>query len=335
MSIQAPEVSLPDAAFATSPRFGALRAYAAQARAAPALIAFTVLGVFLPVVIVPYAFSDDYSILWMAVSREPSPQFGKNIFDANAIGGRPLAGWLGDGVFSAAGAIDNLRFVRLISVLGLVVLALLLHWALMRSGVKSTIAALAAVLACTLPSAQIYGGWAVLFIAPIAAILAAIASALVVSAVDGPREILVDRLVGAVLFLFAALLIYQPPAMFFWVFLAIALVGAVTDSRRAWRLVKLHFGVGVVALALAYVELKLTVHFMGANTIGASRGHLNTHVIARLHWFLDGPLYQAANLFNLTPAHWFAIGVAWSQPAACCSGWCAARPTPPFSLRWV
>ena len=310
MSVHAPEAPLENPLFAPPAAPSALRGYVAQVRATPALIALTIAGVFLPVLIVPYAFSDDYSILWMAVSREPSPQFGKNIFDANAIGGRPLAGLLGDGVFSAAGAIDNLRFVRLISVLGLVVLALLLHWALVRSGVKSTIAALAAVLVCTLPSAQIYGGWAVLFIAPIAAVLAAIASGLVVTAVDGPREILVDRLVGAVLFLFAALLIYQPPAMFFWVFLAIALVGAVTDSRRAWRLVKLHFVVGGVALALAYVELKLTVHFMGANTIGASRGHLNTHVIARLRWFVHGPLYQSVNLFNLTPAHWFAIVVS-------------------------
>ena len=98
--------------------------------------------------------------------------------------------------------------------------------------------------------------------------------------------------------------------MFFWVFLAIALIGAANDSRRSWRLVKLHFIAGIIGLALAYVELKLTVHFMGANTIGAARGHLNTHVIARFRWFIKGPLYQAVNLFNLTPAHWVAFAVS-------------------------
>jgi hypothetical protein len=310
MAVQTHDVSLVDAEFVRSARPGAVRTYFAQARAMPAIIALALAGVFLPVVIVPYAFSDDYSILWMAVSREASPQFGKSILAANAIGGRPLAGLLVDGFFSAAGAIDNLRLVRLVALIGLVGLALLLHLALMRSGVKSTVAALIALLVCTLPAFQVYTAWAVLFFAPFAALLAGLASMLVVAAVDGQREFLVDRLVGAITLLFVALLIYQPPAMFFWVFFAIALIGAAADSRRAWRLVKLHFGVGAVGLALAYVELKLTIHFMGASTIGAARSHLNTHVIARARWFVKEPLYQSLNLFNITPAHWFAFSVA-------------------------
>lgn len=310
MSVQTQDGYLDDAVFAPPATQSALRDYIARARGAPLAISLTLFGVFLPVLIVPYAFSDDYSILWMAVSREPSAQFGKNILDANAIGGRPLAGLLVDGLFSAAGAIENLRFVRLIAVVGLIAFGLLLHWALTRSGVKSTVAALIALLVCTVPAFQVYTAWAVLFFASLAALLAGGASLLVVAATDGPRQVMVDRLVGAVTFLFAALLIYQPPAMFFWVFFAVALIGAASDSGRASQLVKLHFGVGFVALALAYLELKLTVHFMGASTIGAARSHLNTHVIARARWFVKEPLYQALNLFNLTPTHWFAFVVA-------------------------
>ena len=146
MSVHTEEVSLGDPLFAPPAAQSALRAYVAQARGAPLAISLTLFGVFLPVLIVPYAFSDDYSILWMAVSGQASPQFGKNILDANAIGGRPIAGLLGQGLFEAAGSIANLRFVRLFTVVCLVALALLLHWALVRSRVKSTVAALIAVL---------------------------------------------------------------------------------------------------------------------------------------------------------------------------------------------
>ena len=52
----------------------------------------------------------------MADGGWPSTQFGKNIVDAGAINGRPIAGLLTQWFFSAADTIDNLRFVRLVGV---------------------------------------------------------------------------------------------------------------------------------------------------------------------------------------------------------------------------
>src|SRR5256885_2243698 len=179
-------------------------------------VALTLFGIFIPVVIVPYAFSDDYTDLWMAVSGEPTAQFGKNIIDASAITGRPFSGFLIQWFFSAA---------------------------------------------------------------------------------------------GSVALLFAALLIYQPGAMFFWVFFAVALVGAVESSERSVALVRTHFAVGAVGLILAYAELKLTVHFMGSAT-GAGRNHLTHDVGGKAHWFFHDPLYHALNLFDLTSTPWFAALVA-------------------------
>ena len=273
-------------------------------------MALTLFGVFIPVVIVPYAFSDDYTDLWMAVSGEPTAQFGKNIIDASAITGRPFSGLLIQWFFSAAGAIDNLRFVRLFGVLTIVALAVLLHWALVRSQIRPTVAALIAVLVCSLPAFQVYGSWAVLFSAPLAALLAGGASLFAVAAIDAPRGLVRDRLVGSVALLFAALLIYQPGAMFFWVFFAVALVGAVENSKRGLRLVRTHFAVGGIALVLAYIELKLTVRFMGAATNGASRNHITHDVGGKAHWFLHDPFYRSLNLFDLTPSPWFAALVA-------------------------
>lgn len=287
-----------------------LREYASSFRLTLVGIALAIFGVFLPTIIVPYAFSDDYTDLWMAVSGEPTAQFGKNIIDASAITGRPFSGLLIQWLFSAAGTIDNLRFVRLFGVVTIVALALLLHWALVRSRVRSTPAALIAVFVCSLPAFQVYGSWAVLFSAPLAALLAGGASLFAVAAVDGPRDLVRDRLLGAVALLLAGLLTYQPGAMFFWVFFAVALVGALESSDRALRLVRTHFAVGGVALVLAYAEIKFTVLVMGDETRGAARNHLTHDVAGKARWFFDEPLYRSLNLFDLTPSRWFAALVA-------------------------
>ncbi len=287
-----------------------LRAYLSGYRTMLLVIGLAIFGIFLPAVIVPYAFSDDYADLWMVVSGEPSAQFGKNVLDASAITGRPFSGLLITWFFKAAGTIENLRFVRLFAVLTIVALALLLHLALVRSRIKPALAALIAVLVCSLPAFQVYGSWAVLFSSPLAALLAGGASLFVVAAIDGPRELVRDRLVGATGLLLAALLIYQPAAMFFWVFFAVALVGAVQDSKRSLRMVRTHFGVAGVALALAYLQIKLTVHFMGTATTGAARNSITHDVAGKAHWFFHEPLYQSLNLFDLTPSRWFAALVA-------------------------
>jgi hypothetical protein len=112
-----------------------LRSYVSTHPVALFIVAITTFGMFLTAAIQPYAFSDDYSILLMAVSGEPSQQFGKSIFDASLDGGRPFAGLLTQGLFSLAGSIDNLHWVRLVAVMAIVVLAPS-PWALVRSDVK-------------------------------------------------------------------------------------------------------------------------------------------------------------------------------------------------------
>ncbi len=292
------------------PRASSLRAYVSSSGPIHLVIATTVFAMFLPALIVPYAFSDDYSVLWMIEGGEPSRQFGENILDASAITGRPLAGLLDQLFFSAAGTIDNLRFVRLFAVVGIVALALLLHWALVRSGIMPTLAALIALLVCSMPAFQVYGSWTVLFSVPYAALLAGGASLFVVAGVDAPRNLVADRLVGATMALLAALLIYQPAAMFFWVFFAVALVGARHESTRALRLVRTHLGVAAVALALAFLVLRLSVRLIGETATGAARSSLTHDLDGKVRWFFEQPLYRSLNLFDLTPTRWLAALVA-------------------------
>jgi hypothetical protein len=283
-----------------------VRAYLTRSRQAPLAIVLSIFGIFLPAVIVSYAFSDDYPILWMAVSGKANPYFGKTIFDATASGGRPLMGPLLQFAFSAAGTLDNLRFVRLIGIVGIAALALLLHWALVRSGIKPAVAALIAVLVSSMPAFQVAASWAVLFTAPYAALLGGGASVLAVSAIDSPRHLIADRLAGATAMLVASLLIYQPAAMFFWVFLAVALVGTVRDWPRALRVVRMHAGVAVIGLAIAFVIGKVAAHTVHYTTPNTAHSALTHDVVGKARWFFEHPLYRSVSLFDLTPSPFLA-----------------------------
>jgi hypothetical protein len=273
-------------------------------------IAVVLLGVFLPVVLVPYAFSDDYPVLAMATGLGSSPWFGSTLIDSSSINGRPLAGLVHEATFWAAGSIDNLRYVRLFGVIGIIAVALLLHWALVRSGITRTPATLVAVLVCTLPAWQVYASWTVLSVAPYAALFAGVASVLIVVAIDGPRELVVDRLLGATAMLLAALLVYHPAAMFFWVFLAVALIGCAREPTRAVRIIGTHLGVAGAALVPALIVLKLGVHFVGRAAPNADRQSLAHNVGDKAHWFFHQPLYRALSLYDLSPSLPFAVFVA-------------------------
>ena len=143
-------------------------------------------GIFLPAVIVPYAFTDDYSSCgWRSAgSRAPRGSEHPRLGCARRPPIRRASHRIG---LPVAGTIDNLRFVRLVAVVGIVVLALLLH-ALVRSGIRPIARSAHRGLVCSLPAFQVYGSWAVLFFAPYAAILAAALLCFAVAAVDGRRE---------------------------------------------------------------------------------------------------------------------------------------------------
>src|SRR5262245_13162277 len=171
------------------------------------VIAVAIFVVFLPALTVPYGLTDDY--LYLAHADDlglPSPPHAKDIVHAAAAEGRPFWALVEQPVLSAADTIDNLRFVRIITVAGIVALALLLYWSLARAKVAGFPAALVALLVCTMPPFQLYAGWTVAFPAPWAALLAGCASLLTVASVDGPRRLRLDRVVGAVVLMIVALL---------------------------------------------------------------------------------------------------------------------------------
>jgi hypothetical protein len=278
--------------------------------AARAAVAISISTVLLPVAFVPFAFADDYPLLQMTNGLGKSPWFGDSVVQTGVAGGRPFAGLLIEAAFGTAGTIDNLRFVRLGAMLGIVALALLLFNALVRAGVRTFVASLVAILVCSLPAFQVFGSWAALFYAPYAAILGGCASLRAAAAVDTNARFDRRKVAFAAALLLAALLTYQPAAMVFWVFLAVALVGHAHETRRAIGMVVAHAVTAVSALAAAYLVLQIGAQMFEDSAPNAARRRLVRDVPGKVDWFVRQPLKNSLNVLDLTPSTWLAVFVA-------------------------
>src|SRR5205823_8252475 len=113
-------------------------------------------------------------------------------------------------------------------------------------------------------------------------VLAGGASLMVTRALEPPRALTVDRLAGATSLLLAAMLIYQPAAMFFWVFLAVAVVGTVPSARRAVRVTATHGAIAALGFGLAFTVRKVAVHLADRTVPNARSDVFEHHPLAKL-----------------------------------------------------
>src|SRR2546426_6613069 len=97
-----------------------VRALLSDSRAAGFAITLVIVVTYLPVLIFQYARTDDYMFLALAKHLGlPAPPYAESLIEFSAAEGRPIHGLLESAAFSAAGTIDNLRFVRILSVAGI------------------------------------------------------------------------------------------------------------------------------------------------------------------------------------------------------------------------
>lgn len=242
---------------------------------------------YAPVVLSGYAYADDYTLLRAALAHDSST------LQLLASGGRPLLGFILDAAFRWAGSIEGLRWVRLVTVIGIVLLGAVVQRALVRSGWRPVSAFCITVVVCTMPPLRLYAFWSQQFAYPFAAALSGLAFHLADRGGSAGRPRLRD-VVGAIVCLFVAFTIYQPAAVFFWVFAAIAVFGPTAPSRPTWPSKTVWLIVFAVAAALGLVVAKL-----GNQTFHAlppDRSNLTRDPIGKLRWFLEGPLVDALHL---------------------------------------
>ena len=104
--------------------------------------------------------------------------------------------------------------------------------------------------------------------------------------------------------------------MFFWVFAAIILFKPVGTSSVPERLkeqaslfAKL-FAVFSSACVLELGVFEWAKRYFGTAALLPQRSHLTTHIAAKVHWFIGGPLVDALNFQRLQPSHRVAFLVA-------------------------
>jgi hypothetical protein len=264
------------------------------------------LAAYLPVVVVPYAYMDDYFVLgWRR-------GLGGDFFRTATSFGRPLHAVFLWSVFSLAPDIDSLRLVRLVALLGVMSLAVLLYYALRLADLGQWLSTGVCVSVVALASFQVYVSWAAVFEAPYVACVAGVAWLRLASAFGLRGRAGLIRRVEAAALLLVALLTYQPAAMFFWVFAAIDVLRPTEQLHRAARKLGEGLAVGGVAMFFAYAAVRVGVHFYGGATSG--RTNLVHDVIGKVRWFWNEPLVNSFGMFGLVPT--VSVGVVIALVAA-------------------
>ena len=262
---------------------------------------------YFPVLVADYGVTDDYYDL-VTDSAIPLEYAVPDYFKTGRgiakkiTEGRPIYALAMYLAYRTAKEVGDLRYIRFAGILGISLLAWMAYWLLVRTGHdRFQSFCVGAITGSTLPF-QVYAHWATAAPFPFAAALSGFAFILADRALTPPSGRLTKWFLagGATAALVAALAIYQPAAMFYWVLAAIVLL----DPNRVLRDVSRRLGwccmIAAAALVLGYVVAVLgsTLYPYHPNRIG-----LVSDVPVKLAWFLFGLLPRALSFVLPSPSH--------------------------------
>ncbi len=266
------------------------------------LLFVSVICCYWEVLVKPYAFSDDYVFFYTASLT------GGLVDPSMIIFGRPLDFYLLQGAFSLSHKIGDLRYVRLIGISGIALVACLLNDMLLKLGWKRLSAASTAFIICTLPSFQVFAAWAVAAFYPLA-ICASLMSASL--AEKGYKKLWDSRklfnVVGAIVLTAGAAMIYQPTALYSCVAIVIFLLAENTAAGGFVRRLLWHLSILLSGLGVAFAQLKF-MQYLSPVPPATDRSRLANNVLEKIVWFLKEPLTNSLNLHQLFPLRYFTYG---------------------------
>lgn len=241
-----------------------------------------------------YAFSDDYSLLYNA--GDP----GTLNFCISS--GRPIYGILMKWLFSKFYYISDLKYARMISLFGIVLFSMLLYRAYILAGWKRIEGGSASVIMCLMPAFGLYAAWATTFPIVYGAALAFIAGELCLKSFDwfrlGDRQLKASiMMLGSTVLLIISLMIYQPIAPSFWLFIAIALFRPLKNSDNLFRKSIYCFVIFTISLMAYYILYKATIWPFTVEPSG--RSGLTNNFLEKIHWFVKNPFCDALSLFSI------------------------------------
>ena len=257
-----------------------------------------------PVLVTSYAVSDEHAVLAARLQGKMTEEKALRI-----AGGRPLDALLISFFFSYVNDIGELRYLRLLSVIGITLLAWSVYRTLRCVGWSSSLSVFLSVIICVMPPFQQYASWAVSLGCPFAAVASGCAFSLAEQGFEEGRPLYKWSLtVGAILLELLALTIYQPIAMFFWVFVVILLFEPSASLSDVLRRFGWYSAIVLTALILGFGVYKFGLAMSGYQ-LPPMRSHLVQDVGEKVSWFFREPLTNALNLARLSANRRFALSM--------------------------
>ena len=237
------------------------------------LVAF--MACYVSALVVDYGFSDDYSALANYYSSD---------WKQAVVNGRPLQA-LGTAIPMRTVDVSGLSYVRLLAIVGIALSAWILFRAFARAGCgRFTSYALATITCCTLPF-QVYAVWATCFLYPFAVFLSGLAFN------QCERDNGFRSATGAAALLTAALAIFQPAAMCFFLFSAIALL--TQPKAPLLQRFRRHAVVAGCSMSAGYCLVKAGALLQPGRSGAISRQRLVEDLQGKAEWFVSEPLPNA------------------------------------------
>lgn len=241
-----------------------------------------------------YAFLDDYFLLYHVGDR--------NFIDIFKATGRPVYGVLFKWLFSKLYFICNLKYARIVSLSGIVLFSVLLNRAYVLAGWEKVQAGCAAVITCLMPAYGIYAAWTTCFLIAYGIIMAFVAGELCLKSYDylylkglGLRQAIL--FIGIIFLTIISLMIYQPSATAFWLFVAIALFKPQENREDFTRKILYCFIIFTLSVTVYFVLYKLELWPFMADFY--KRSGLTKNPLEKIQWFMKYPLYDSLSLFNI------------------------------------
>lgn len=262
---------------------------------------------YLPVVIGYYGCADDF--VWVAGAIQHDMQRMQIL---QIVQGRPIMALLFTLGFSPMTSVGDLRFLRLFSIITVACLAFGIYRTLVLAKHSRPAAFFLALVMCMMPPFQVFVSWAATAFYAMGALVAGMALLLADRAYLQTEVIARYRLaLAATLVLLAALLIFQPSAMFYWVFAAILLFKPDASFADIWRRFVWYSGICIVAMGVAFGICQLgRIHFQDICPLPHRRSHLTADPWGKCLWFFNQPLMTCLNFGWLFPKWRLALDVA-------------------------
>jgi len=239
-----------------------------------------------------YGLRDDYRFLRLA-HDDP----GVMVKETASIG-RPLYGALLETSYAAAGHVDQLPWMRLASVLLLIVLGVVLWRQLYNSGWNEVEAAAIGLGIVLLPSSQVAVGAAFGWPQALTLLLAMAGFSAIETEIErGGLKRLVALFGGCMIYMVAGL-VYQSNVLFALVPLtAVYLVRTGREPINDLKWALIHLATLVVGLLLGYLLVKSL--FSNGVFEPSARMQFTTNPFTKLVWFFSHPLPNALALYAL------------------------------------